>query len=723
MSEQQIKKVCVIGSGTMGSGIAAHLANLGFNVTLLSISTPIATAGLDKAKQARPPHFLTPEKANNIRVGSTSENIDWAAESDWVCEAIVENLDEKRALFAILDNVLPAKTWLTTNTSGLEISLLSQDLSAERQSRFMGTHFFNPPRYLKLLELIPTDQTDPANVRFMAEFFENQVARRTVVAKDTPGFIANRYGMWSMLKATEVAEKLRLSIENVDAITGPFLGRPRSGSFRLNDLVGLDIMRDIANNLTERCTHDPRIATFTIPDSMMNLLARGYIGEKSGQGYYRKEGKELLAWDLTTHAYRQRLDTDLESLKTLGRLPLGQRIREALTLRDEVGEFLRAYLIPTLQYANEIKEEIAHTILDIDRVMMWGFGWEMGPFAMIDAIGAENIGIKADSFYSYGTMLSYDQKYMALPNEPQYAKITDFKEIERGDTYCIRDLGDDVCALSLTTKMGVISPKVVSELTKLLKTKNLGKFVFTSEAKSFSAGFDLNFFLTAINTGNLDDINQKLLELQQLSALFEAQSCVAAVYGHCLGAGLELALGCSKIVANVETNIGMPEVKVGLIPGGRGTTLMRLNNQFSAKRLSEIATTLTLGTVAANTEEAHSLGYLRNLDVTVFHPDRLLYEAKQLALEATPTQRPVWVNPEGPLTGMIDRSQETLRQQGLISEHDVLIGNKIKMIVSKSISYDQALERERSEFVELCGKALSHARIKHMLDTNKPLRN
>ncbi|MEZ5163149.1 MAG: 3-hydroxyacyl-CoA dehydrogenase NAD-binding domain-containing protein [Fimbriimonadaceae bacterium] len=401
------QNVCVIGAGTMGSGIAAHLANIGFNVTLLEQTREHAEKAFARAKDVRPPHFYVKSTAEKIRLGGVDQDLEWIREADWVCEAIIEKLDAKKALFEKIEPLLKEDAFISTNTSGLQIGLLSEGRSESFRRRFLGTHFFNPPRYLKLLELIPTEETDPAVVQQMTEFLEKDVARRVVLAKDTPGFIANRYGMWSMIYTVHVAEKLGLSIEQVDAITGPFLGRPKSASFRLNDIVGLDIMVDIAQNLIERCPHDPQIPHLATPKSIASLIEKGWIGSKAGQGYYKKEGNQFVSYDMVTGAYRERLEPSLPSLDALARKPLGERLREGLQLRDEVGEFLRAYLIPTLQYAVALKEEISHNVRDFDRVMQWGFGWEAGPFEMIDAIGAEHLGIEAKSFYSDGQIQDF----------------------------------------------------------------------------------------------------------------------------------------------------------------------------------------------------------------------------------------------------------------------------------------------------------------------------
>lgn len=717
------KNVVVIGAGTMGSGIAAHLANIGFNVTLLDVTRESAREAFERAKQARPPHFFVQERANSVVLGGIDEDFGLVATADWVCEAVVENLDVKRNLFAKLDEFLRPDAMVSTNTSGLQISLLAEGRSESFRKRFLGTHFFNPPRYLKLLELIPTGDTDPEAIKAFTQFLEEKVARRVVLAKDTPGFIANRYGMWAMYHAIHTAERLHLTVEQVDAITGPFLGRPRSASFRLNDLVGLDIMRDIANNLIERCPNDAHIGNYQPPASLLALIGRNWIGDKTGQGYYRKEGKELLALDLQTFAYRQKQEVSFPSIDALGALPLGERISKALDQRDELGEFLRNHLVPVLQYANYLRDEVSHSVLDFDRVMMWGFGWQMGPFAMIDAIGAEKLGIHTGAFYKGAQMLGTGGGFVDIKPEPYYRTLQEAPVIGGTDTYNLRDLGDGVTAVALRTKMGAITPQLVDDLTALLEGGKVDKIVLTSEARAFSVGYDLTFFDAAIGNGMMSDIDQGLQRLQRLGELLEEHDVVAAVHGYTLGAGLELALGCRCIVADSEAKIGLPEVKVGLLPGGRGTALVRLNNQHNIKRLTETALVLIEGAVSTNADEARMMGYLRGTDITSYHPDRLLHEAKLAALGSVRPTRPAWTTPEGPITGMIDRGEDALVARGVLTDYDRIVGSKIKFIFAKAISYDAALELERKEFVDLCGRSLTHARIKHMLDIGRPLRN
>lgn len=718
------RRVCVIGAGTMGSGIAAHLANLGFDVTILEQTKQLADEKLAHAAKLRPPHFFLPGTVGTIKTGSISEDLDAIRNADWVCEAIIEKLDAKKSLFELIDPLIRDDAFVSTNTSGLEINLLIEGRTESFRRKFVGTHFFNPPRYLKLLELIPTQETDPAVIDAYVKFFHDSAARRCVVVKDTPGFIANRYGMWSMYHAVQVAEKLGLTIEEVDAITGPFIGRPKSASFRLNDLVGLDIMEDIAKNLIERCPHDPHTDVLQTPKSIAYLIEKGWIGSKAGQGYYKKEGNQFVSFDLKTHAYRETLAPNLPKLDELGRLPFGERLRAALTDKSEVGEFLRLYLKPALQYADSIKAEIAHNVRDFDRVMQWGFGWEHGPFATIDAIGAEHLEISTQPFYQGAEIQNNAGSYFTPAPEPEFATIQDFPILSQHDGFNVRDMGDGVHAISTTSKMGVIAPSLVKSLSEYLNSETSQRFVLTSEARVFSAGFDLKFFVDRIEASDFDAIDQAIADFQNLNATIGRFPSVAAVWGFCIGGGFELAAGCTLIAASPETQIGLPEALVGLIPGGAGNAVMRLRAQTGgAKKLVEAAQLLATGTLSTNADDARRICYLRDEDITVYHPDRLLTEAKALVLKAEPLSRPSWQEINGPVKGMIDRMQQELVKLGFLSNHDQVINDKVKHVFADATNWEDANDRERRAFVELCREGLSLARMRHMLESNKPLRN
>lgn len=720
---QKGNTVCVIGAGTMGSGIAAHLANIGFQVSLLDRDEESTKAAFERAKNARPPHFYIPQTANEIRLGNIQQNLDWVSEADWVCEAVVEKLDIKRDLFEKIEPILNPQALISTNTSGLQISLLTEGRSENFKSRFFGSHFFNPPRYLKLLELIPTDLTDPEIIKNATEFFENQVARRVVVAKDTPGFIANRYGMWSMFFATHVAEKLQLSVEEVDAITGPFIGRPKSGSFRLNDIVGLDIMQDIAQNLIDRCPHDSQTIHLKNPNSLQFLLDKGWIGGKVGQGFYKKESGQFLSFDLNTHAYREYLDPQLPTIKELGRQPLAERLQEGLKQKDQTGEYLREYLLPTLKYAHEIGEEISHNVQDFDRVMKWGFGWEAGPFEMIDMIGAEKIGIETSKSFYVGTeILGYNGVYIETPQEHQFRTFQDFPILDKKPDVNLRDLGNGVIGAALTTKMGSVSPTAVQTLLDLLKNNKPEKLVITSEAKVYSVGFDIRFFVEKIEASAWDEIDEAIANFQELNQKLRKLPSVAAVHGFCLGGGFEIAAGCQAIVASPETQIGLPEAKVGLIPGGAGTPLMRVRSQDSLKSLVHGLKTIALGKISSNADEARDFGYLTSRDITCYHPDRLITEAINLVNSISVEPLPAWQQVSGPFRGMADQMQDELIAKGELTNYDEQINDHAKAVFSAS-TYEDAVQKERESFLILAKEGLTQARLKHMLETGKPLRN
>lgn len=706
----------------MGGGIAAHLVNLGLDVTLLDVDSESAEAGWNRVQRARPPHLYVPDFAGRVRLGSIGENLDWVSDADWVCEAIVEKLDLKKSLFSLIEPRLKPDAMISTNTSGLQISLLAEGRGESFRRRFLGTHFFNPPRYLKLLELIPTGETEPSEIQRFTTFLESRVGRRVVLAKDTPGFIANRFGMWAMIHAIHIAEKLQLSIEQVDTMTGPFLGRPRSASFRLNDLVGLDIMADIAANLFERCPDDPHRDNLHLPNSVKTLLERGWIGEKAGQGFYRREGKELMALDLGTLAYRQRQDAAFDSIKALEKQPLGERIRAALELRDEVGEYMRLHLAPVLLYANYLKEEISHCVEDFDRVMQWGFGWEQGPFAMIDGIGPEVLSLRDGKFYEGQKQRSFSGGWSPRRNEPEFATIKDFPIVSQETGFNVRDLGDGVLAACLSTKMGTINPDLVRGLHQWV-TKQEGPFVLASEARSFSAGYDLTFFQSKSEAEDWQAIDNGLRELQDLALLLRSKRSASAVFGYALGAGLELAMNCAIMVAHPEATLGLPEVKVGLFPGGAGTATMAQRSQASAKELAETARTLALGYVSSCAEDARRVRYLRPLDRVIVHPDKLIMEAKAAALSATPDAAADWVLPEGPVVGIVDSELDGMRARDELTDYDIAIVEKVKLVLTKCRSLAEAVEREREEFIDLLKRAPTQLRIKHMLDTGKPLRN
>ncbi|MEI8282033.1 MAG: 3-hydroxyacyl-CoA dehydrogenase NAD-binding domain-containing protein, partial [Armatimonadota bacterium] len=652
------------------------------------------------------------------------KNLAWVSEADWVCEAIVEKLDIKKSLFEKVEPFFSPDALISTNTSGLELGLLLDGRSDSFKSRFVGTHFFNPPRYLKLLELIDTPFTDPALLPIITEFLERRVAKRVVRAKDTPGFIANRFGMWSMYQAIHVAEKLRMTIESVDEITGPFLGRPKSGSFRLNDIVGLDIMEDIAGNQIRRCPNDPFIGTLATPRSIQHLVSVGHIGNKTGKGYYERVGKEFMVLDLQTDAYRPQFPIEFTTIVDNAKKPIGERIRIALQAKDEVGEFLRLYLLPTLRYADYLKNEISYSISDFDNVMKWGFGWEVGPFELIDAIGSELVLGTKKQFYIENEQLAVDESGpIYIPSQPEFRSLADYRIVDEQGTLRFRDLGDGVTGIELTTKMGVVTPQAVEDLHSFLDKGRSGPFVFANPGRAFSVGFDLTFFLDAIDRSDWAGIEHALVRLQTLGTRLGEAPVVAAVHGYALGGGLELAMNCRKIVAAAESNIGLPESKVGLLPGGRGVTIMRMRTQQSPQMAKEAVVNLTEGFVASNAVEAKIHGYLAENDEICFNPDLLITQAKESALRAM--SRPtIEFKPVAPhVNGLIEEATTAKFKDGTLTAYDEFLSSQLRFIFTKSTSVENAEALERERFIQLCQRPETRARIAHMLEYGKPIKN
>ncbi len=713
----------------MGGGIAGHLANLGFEVLLFDITQDTARAGLEKAISARPPHFYDRDASQRVTVHSVRTDLEKIADADWVCEAVVEKMDVKRELYGRIEPLLREDAMITTNTSGLEISLLVEGRSESFRNRFLGTHFFNPPRYLKLIELIPTQFTDPNAVPAITRFLEDRAGRRVVVAKDTPGFIANRYGMWCLLQAIHTAERLRFSVETVDAITGPFMGRPKTGTFRLADLIGLDIMEDIAGNIRDRCAHDPQRDVLRLPQTVRKLLVSGRIGSKACRGYYQRAGKQFLSLDFQADAYRARQDADLPVLGDLSKLDLAERLRKALESHDEVGEFLRGHLAPALAYAAEIGEEISCSVHDFDCVMRWGWGWKLGPFELIDAIGYDTLKTYWDAapmsenapFYRGGTALNFcSGGPEVLESDERFASVSDFNVASSGDGWKLREDGKGGFIFQYMTKMNVLNSTVLRALMEHIAQHPDDRLTLANDGRGFCPGYDLTIFLKAAEEGRFDEIADWLVELQSAGKALRGVPSVAAIYGFALAGGIELPMHCRLIVADPETTLGLPEVSVGIVPAAGGTTLMRIRSQHDAHLMTEAAIRLAAGRKSPAHQGKRHL-YLRESDVLAPNPDQLLFTA----LQADPGQLPPveWRPAQGPVAGMIEREIEVLKENGELEEYGVHLAQQIKHLFVKPTTYEEALDMEREVFLSLIGKPMTVARIKHMLDTGKPLKN
>lgn len=726
---KEADKVAVIGAGTMGSGIAAHCANLGMEVLLFDVSTEVVHQAFERAKGLKPPHFFNHESIERVTLCSIENDIAKISEADWVCEAVIEKMDVKRNLYETIEPYLREDAMISTNTSGLEIRLLAEGRTESFRKRFLGTHFFNPPRYLKLIELIPTDETDSDAVSAITEFLEDKVGRRVVLAKDTPGFIANRFGMWALYQAIHSAEKLGFNVETVDAIAGNFIGRPRTGVFRLCDLIGLDIMQDVAMNLQIRCIHDENIDVLSPPKSLTNLMEAGRIGSKVGSGYYKREGSDFLVYDFNTHAYRPQINPELPALNELRKHPINERLRNAIERKDETGEFLRMHLIPVLEYAVFVADEIAYTAEDFDRVMKWGWGWELGPFELIDTLEIEVIRMHSSKpeifsvnpYYKNEECYNFDKKtYTSCDKNEKYIGIENFSITQTGAGWNLRDDGEGGIVFEWYTKMNVLNPDVLTALNEMLEKSGDNKIFLMNSGKGFSAGFDLGMFLRASEEGKFNEVESWLIELQDCSDKLSKNNSVASVHGFCLGGGLELAMHCQKIVSAPEAQIGLPEASVGLIPSGGGTTLMRLRTQHDAKLMCKAI--LALGTGSkVNAFDAHKERFFLEQDIVVTNSDQLVYRTKKSNL--TKRTIPEW-QPAPPLVAtMVDSELTKLKSTNALGSYGVKLVEEIKNLFLRSKSKEDCLAKEREVFLQLLGTPMTQARIKHMMETGKPLNN
>jgi 3-hydroxyacyl-CoA dehydrogenase len=771
--------VVVIGAGVMGSGIAAHMANLGWRVSLLDIPptelTPeekergakltdedvrrrVVNSLWQRAKKARPPHFYLPQTAGKVRRGNVEDHLEWVRDAGWVVEAVVEKMAVKRALYARLEPLLPEDAWITTNTSGLSISELCEGRSESFRRRFIGTHFFNPPRYLKLLELIPTPDTDGDILKAVEKEGEDAWGKRVVIARDTPGFIANRLGMFCMVQAVHAALEHGLTVEEADALTGPLLGRPKTASFRLNDLVGLDIMQDVAGNQHTRLTHDRYRDTLQLPEPMLEMLKRRWLGNKSGQGFYRREGKEFFALDLQTLEYRPTAQPEIEGLDALMKAPWHDRLNTALLRQDKYGRFLRSHVVTSLCYALYAAPEISDTIVGIDRVMRWGFGWEKGPFEIVDEIGIKPFidfvgaqglevpGLAAElhdlgqpGFYKRGAgRTSYFEmaarEHVDLPADARYICLADLKAVRKpiggNKDASILDLGDGVLCVEFHTKMNALSPEippVIVEAVERAEKDKLG-LVIGNEGRAFSAGFNLKVFLEACEAGDKARLNEILKSLQAcVKALRYAKvPTVAAVHGHALGGGCEVAMHCNRAVAAPESIMGLPEVTVGVIPSAGGTTTMTLRSAGLAQRF-EAFKLIHQGVTSANADHARELRFLATSDGTCYNADQLLFAAKQATRGAVKRRR---LQPAPGLgRELADKVERYLDQElsaGNLTEYDCVMARAVAGAMcgeQATLTEEELHEKEREAFLSVCTNPQSMDRMRHMLETGKPLRN
>ena len=768
---QRIHSIAVLGAGVMGAQIAAHAANAGLSVLLLDLEARTAREGLKRARALKPDPFFTPATARRISVGGFDTDLPRIRTCDWIVEAVVERLDVKRQLLAQVEPHRAAHAVVSSNTSGIPIASLAAGRGEAFRRHWLGTHFFNPPRYLPLLEIVPTADTDPAVVDAMVRFGDRALGKGVVVAKDTPNFIGNRIGMFGVIRVLEQLAGGACTIEEVDAMTGPAIGRPRSATFRTLDIAGLDVLTHVAANLAERLESTEERASFALPPLISALVERGWVGSKAGRGfYYRKRGSgaggEILTLDPQTMDYRARRSPRLPALDAASTIEdHGERIRTLFQGRDRVGEFLRATLAPTLVYTAEVAPSIAHSIDDVDRAMRWGFGWELGPFEIWDALGVDAVLDAAGrtdppalvrdlrrSAPSRATAPAIRFREGPVPaRAPDLQILRRAKDerpvVRRNAGASLVDLGDGVLALEFHSKMNAIGGDTVAMMTAGVAeaSGNFDALVIGNDAPAFSAGANLLLLLLEAQEEHWDEIDLMVRTFQAavLGLRYAGVPVVVAPAGLALGGGCEIVLHGDRVQAAAETYLGQVEVGAGLIPAGCGTK--ELLARFTARApagggdplpyVQQAFELIGFGAVSTSAADARRRGLLRDTDGVTMNRERLLADAKTAALDLArtgyqpPPRNDVPVGGAG-VRAALDLGVHLAWRGGRISDHDAHIGRTLARILAggdlphaTTVSEQRLLDLEREAFLSLCGEPKTQARIAHLLKTGKPLRN
>ena len=802
-----IQKAVVLGAGTMGARIAAHFANAGLPCVLLDIVPPdlkpgvpesernrFARSGLDAAKKSRPAALFSAVFADRISIGNFDDDLARCAEADWIIEVVAENLEIKRKLLSRVAQFRRPGAIVTTNTSGLPVHLIAEGLPAEFQQHWAGTHFFNPPRYLKLVELIPGPQTSPQVVETIGDFCDRRLGKGVVVAKDTPNFIANRIGTFSMLNALRLMNDLRMTVEEVDACTGPAVGWPKSATFRTADIVGLDVLVHVVKNIYETAPDDESRERYKVPALVEEMVKRGWLGDKTGQGFYKKlkgEGeKEILTLDVNTMEYRARQKAKFSSLEAGKAIDdTRQRLRALVGpileggKGDKAQQFLWGGLSETCLYAARRVPEISDSLADVDRAMHWGFGWELGPFEVVDALGlrafAEQVqkeernlpplfervlGSGRKSFYESekGSTTVFDlaagAKKVAEPHGVLILKSLKEagREIDRNAGASLIDLGDGVVCCEFHAKMNAIGADLIAMIQKGLRRleADFDAMVIANQAVNFSVGANLMQVLIGAQEQEWDELHMAVKQFQNinLAIKYAKKPVVAAPQGMALGGGCEISLHAARIHAAAEAYVGLVETGVGLIPGGGGTKemLVRANEHAAGGEdldlfhaLRPIFENVAMAKVGTSAEECRELGYFRREDLYSMNTQRLVADAKETALGlARSGWKPAAASwQEGAQTTQIKILGEQflagaklaihlLVRGGYASDYDALVARKLANILAggpltspQFVSEQYVLDLEREAFVSLCGEKKTQERIVHTLKTGKPLRN
>ncbi len=790
--KRSIKKVAVLGSGVMGSRIACHFAGIGVSVLLLDMvpkgaeesSKPVernklVNDALTAAIKSNPSPVFTKEVIKKISTGNFTDNMKDIAQCDWIIEVVVERLDIKQLIYTQVEKFRKPGTLISSNTSGIPIHLMAEGRSEDFKKHFCGTHFFNPPRYLRLLEIIPTEHTDPEIVDFLMHYGDLFLGKTTVLCKDTPAFIANRIGVFSMMSIFNIMDKLGLSIDEVDALTGPIIGRPKSATFRTADVVGIDTLVKVAKGVADNCPNDEAKAIFTIPSWLDTVVNNNWLGDKTGQGFFKKTksaaGKEIVTLNLKTMEYEARTKPKFASLDAAKPIEdLKQRIKMLSAGTDKAGEFYRAFHFSLFTYISNRIPEISDEVYRVDDAMKAGFGWEIGAFETWDTIGVaktveamktagynvstwveEMLASGATSFYKVadGKRMYFDiptKSYKVIPGGEAFLILQNHRDkiIWQNSACKLYDIGDGVAGLEWSTKMNSIGGEVLEGINKSIgiaeeKFKGL---VIANDGPNFSAGANVGMIFMLAIEQEYDELDMaiRMFQNSMMRVRYSSIPVVTAPHGLTLGGGCEMNLHADKICAAAETYIGLVELGVGLIPGGGGTKEFALRagddlheDEPETVTLKNRFFSIATAKVATSAQEAFDMGILRKgQDEVVMNIGRRITEAKKSVIEiydegyTMPTPRKdVKVMGRAGLGAMLAGINGMWRG-GYATDHDAFVARKLAYVLcggdlseQSMVSEQYLLDLEREAFLSLCGEKKSLERIQAVLKTGRPIRN
>lgn len=792
---KNIKKVAVLGSGIMGSGIACHLANVDMEVLLLDMvpedklseknkksRNSLVDLSLLNSVKSKPSPLFTKSKLKNITTGNFTDDFEKIKHCDWIIEVVVERLDVKKIIFEKVDQFRKEGTLVSSNTSGIPINSMLENRSEDFKNHFFGSHFFNPARYLRLLEIIPTKHTNKETIDFMIDFGEKILGKSSVLCKDTPGFIANRIGVFAIQELFHTVKEMNLTVGEVDLLTGPIMGRAKSATFRTCDVVGLDTLVHVANGLKINCPKDERNNVFEIPDFVEKMKENNWLGSKSGQGFYKKSKDEngkrnILELDLSTLEYSKKQKSKFETISKAKKIEnLIDRMKVLFNGKDKAGEFYRKIFAGLFSYSACRIPEISEDIFLLDEAMKAGFGWEMGPFEMWDAVGfmegldiIKKLGLKTPNwieniegnidfkFYDLkqGVKYCYDIKTEQLKIIPGLENIISIKSLDKSSLVwsnkeaSILDIGDGIINVSFHSKMNTIGSEILQALNHAIDLAEAGKYkgiVIANEGANFSAGANVGILFMLAAEQEYEELDMAVREFQNTTMRLRYSSIpvVAAPHGMTLGGGCEICLHADKVIAHAETYMGLVEFGVGLIPGGGGTKEMALRFSDGLKqgdmrinRFRDNFLTIGQAKVSSSASEAIELGFLRKgIDEVIISRKNQIAYAKEMCLKLH-EKGYVQKNMRKDITvlgqeglGIVYAGANSMKSGNYMSKHDQVISEKLGYVLAggdlsqlTEVSEKYLLDIERRAFLELCSEKKTLERIQSLLQTGKILRN